>query len=102
MRRHRDLGNHDIHKHYRRRKKSTNELSVWEDLKSRWNADSPSFWKKILNISIAIGTSAVAVISSDQLFNLQSYGVPQIIFTIAGYIIVACAAFGLSAKITKQ
>jgi hypothetical protein len=44
----------------------------------------------------------VAVIGADQLFNLQAYGIPQVIFTIAGYVIVACAAIGLSAKITKQ
>ena len=55
-----------------------------------------------MNISIAIGSSAVAVIAADQLFSLQSYGIHPIIFTIAGYIIVAAAALGLSAKITKQ
>ena len=37
-----------------------------------------------------------------ELFDLQSYGVPQIVFTMAGYVVVACAAIGLSAKITKQ
>jgi hypothetical protein len=36
------------------------------------------------------------------MFDLQSYGVPQLIFTIAGYVIVACAALGLAAKITKE
>lgn len=55
-----------------------------------------------MNFAITIGTSAVAVLGADKLFELQSYGVPQLVFTIAGYIIVACAALGLSAKITKQ
>lgn len=76
--------------------------SMWQDLKTRWKAESPKFWKKIMNITIAVGSSATAVVGSDQLFGLQAYGVPQIVFTIAGYIIVACAAVGLSAKITKQ
>ena len=55
-----------------------------------------------MNISLAIGSSAIAVISADKLFDLQNYGINPIIFTIAGYIIVAAAALGLSAKITKE
>ena len=62
----------------------------------------PDFWKKIMKYSVTLGTSAVAIIGADKLFDLQSYGVPTVIFTICGYVIVACAAFGLSAKITKQ
>ena len=72
------------------------------EIKDRWNSESPIFWKKIMKYSVTLGTSAVAVIGADKLFDLQSYGVPSIIFTICGYIIVACAATGLSAKITKQ
>lgn len=72
------------------------------ELKERWTAESPEFWKKILSFAITLGTSAVAVLGADKLFDLQAYGVPQLVFTIAGYIIVACAALGLSAKITKQ
>lgn len=55
-----------------------------------------------MKFSITIGTSALAVIGADQMFSLQTYGVPAIIFTICGYIITACFAFGLAAKITKQ
>ena len=55
-----------------------------------------------MKISVTLGTSAVAVVASEKMFELQSYGVPTIIFTICGYIIVACAAFGLAAKITKK
>ena len=73
-----------------------------KEIKERWVAESPEFWKKVLSFSVTLGTSAVAVLGADKLFELQSYGVPQLVFTIAGYIIVACAALGLSAKITKQ
>lgn len=55
-----------------------------------------------MSIAIAIGSSATAVVASDQLFNLQGYGIAPIVFTVAGYVIVACAAIGLSAKITTQ
>lgn len=55
-----------------------------------------------MKFAVTLGTSAVAVLGADKLFELQSYGVPIIIFTIAGYIVVACFAFGLAAKITKK
>lgn len=72
-----------------------------KEIKERWKSETPEFWKKVMNFAITLGTSAVAVLGADKLFELQSYGVPQIVFTIAGYVIVACAALGLSAKITK-
>ena len=77
-------------------------MKLIQEIKERWVAESPEFWKKVLSFSVTLGTSAVAVLGADKLFELQSYGVPQMVFTIAGYIIVACAALGLSAKITKQ
>lgn len=72
------------------------------ELKERWKSESPLFWKKIMKISVTLGTSAVSVIGVDKLFDLQSYGIPTLLFTICGYIIVACATLGLAAKITKQ
>lgn len=72
------------------------------ELKDRWKSDSPDFWKKILNFSVALGTSAVAILAADKMFDLQSYGINQIVFQISGYIIVFCSALGLSAKITKK
>lgn len=73
-----------------------------KEIIQRWKAESPDFWKKVKNFAIILGTSAVSVIGAEKLFDLQDYGVPQLIFTIAGYIIVACAAMGLSAQITKK
>ena len=73
-----------------------------KEIKQRWKAESPDFWKKIKSFAVTLGTSAVAVLASDKLFDLQTYGVPQLVFTIAGYVIVACATLGLSAQITKK
>ena len=78
-----------------------NMKNLIKELKERWVAETPYFWKRVMSFSIAIGSSAVAVIGAEKLFDLQNYGVPQIIFTVAGYIIVAAAAAGLLAKITK-
>ena len=75
---------------------------MWKEIKERWLSESPKFWKKIQNIAVTLGTSAVSVLGVDKLFDLQAYGVPQLLFTIAGYVIVACATLGLAAKLTKQ
>ena len=91
--------NTDHEDHYGHENETTN---LYVELVSRWKAEIPKFWSQVLKIAIAVGTSAVAVIGMDKLFDLQSYGVPQIVFTMAGYVVVACAAIGLSAKITKQ
>ena len=80
--------------------KEVKEITL--EIKDRWKEEMPDFWKKVLKYSVTLGTSAVAIIGADKLFDLQAYGVPTVIFTICGYVIVACAAFGLSAKITKQ
>ena len=72
------------------------------EITERWKSETPDFWKKVIKFSVTLGTSAVAVIASEKMFELQAYGVPTIIFTICGYIIVACAALGLAAKITKK
>ena len=75
---------------------------ILKEIKTRWKTESPIFWKKILSKSITIGTIAVSIIGVEKLFGLIAYGVPGIIFTVCGYIIVACAALGLAAKITKE
>ena len=77
--------------------KMLNQLANSKLIK-RWQSESPDFWKGVQKYSIVIGSGAVAIISADKLFG--AYGAS--IFTICGYIIVACAAFGLSAKITTK
>lgn len=79
-----------------------NKIHWSHELYERWYSESPDFWKKIMKFSITLGTSAVAVLIAEKTFDLMLYGVPPIIFTICGYIITVCAAFGLAAKITKK
>ena len=75
---------------------------MFKEIKERWLLEVPKFWKKIQTIAVTVGTSAVSVLGVDKLFDLQTYGVPQLIFTIAGYVIVACATLGLAAQLTKK
>ena len=74
----------------------------FNEIKDRWHSRSPRLFRRLTNLAITLGTSAVAVIASDKLFDLQSYGVSQDVFTGAGYIIVFCAALGLTSKITRE
>ena len=75
---------------------------IIQEIKERLKSDTPKFWKQVRSFAVTIGTSAVSIIGADKLFDLQDYGVPQLIFTIAGYVIVACATLGLAAQITKK
>jgi len=50
-----------------------------------------------------VGTSAVAVIGADKMFDLQNtYSVSPALFTVCGYIIVFCFGLGLASKITVK
>ena len=75
---------------------------IIQEIKERLKSDTPKFWKQVRNFAVTLGTSAVSIIGADKLFDLQTYRVPQLIFTIAGYIIVVCATLGLAAQITKK
>lgn len=82
--------------------KTHNMKEIVKEIKERLKSDTPKFWKQVRSFAVTIGTSAVSIIGVDKLFDLQTYGVPQLIFTIAGYVIVACATLGLAAQITKK
>lgn len=76
--------------------------SIIREVYERWKAESPLFWKKIMNLSVTLGTAALGIILVDKQFDLQSLGVSPIIFTICGYVITFCGALGLASKLTKQ
>ena len=71
------------------------------ELKGRWSAKLNAFWQRVLTFAITIGGAAGGVLTIDGIWGLQQYGVPAIIFTICGYILTACGALGLAAKLTK-
>ena len=72
-----------------------------KEIGSRWNAKLNKFWKKVLKFSLILGGSAGGMLTIDGIWNVQSFGVPAIIFTICGYVLTACGALGLAAKLTK-
>ena len=72
-----------------------------KEISSRWNAKLNKFWKKVLKFSLILGGSAGGILTIDGIWNVQSFGVPAIIFTVCGYVLTACGAMGLAAKLTK-
>ena len=71
-----------------------------KEIKSRWNAEMNEFWKNMLTGATIIGSAAAGILLANTTFGLEQYVAP-IIFTISGYVLTACGAMGLAAKLTK-
>ena len=72
-----------------------------KQVRIRWKSQMNKFWKKVLKFSLILGGSAGGMLTIDGIWNVQSFGVPAIIFTVCGYVLTACGAMGLAAKLTK-
>ncbi len=68
-----------------------------KELKYRFCAKSPKFWKRVRNVAGSIASGALAVIITDRQLSL---GIDPHIISICGYIVAAGAAMGLSAQLT--
>jgi len=73
---------------------------ILEQIKIRWGSELNKFWKKVLRVSLVIGSSAAGILLANTTFGLEQYVAP-IIFQISGYVLTACGAMGLAAKLTK-
>lgn len=80
--------------------KVLDKKAFFEQVKIRWGAELNKFWKKVLRVSLVIGSSAAGILLANTTFGLEQYVAP-IIFTISGYVLTACGAMGLAAKLTK-
>lgn len=78
---------------------NTDNMTLWQELKYRWTTAAPVFWQKILNLALFLGSGAVALISADAVWDLQSVLHPMV-FVGAKYAIAVAATLGLSAKLT--
>ena len=80
--------------------KILDEKPLIQQVKIRWKSETNKFWKKVLKIATIIGSSAAGILLANTTFGLEQYVAP-IIFTISGYVLTACGAMGLAAKLTK-
>ncbi len=72
------------------------------EVKERWKAELNVFWAGVLKFSLTLGGAALGIVTANQIWNLQALGVAPIVFTVCGYILTACGALGLAAKLTKS
>jgi lipopolysaccharide/colanic/teichoic acid biosynthesis glycosyltransferase len=65
------------------------------NLKERWNAKTPKFWKRVQRIAIIAGTIAGIIIAAP-------VTLPAALITVAGYVAVVGTAVATTAQLTKE
>ena len=66
-----------------------------ENLKERWNAKTPKFWKKVQRIGIIVGAVGAALVASPVVL-------PVAIVTGAGYLVAVGTATAALSQLTKE
>jgi hypothetical protein len=66
-----------------------------ENLKERWNAKTPKFWKKVQRIGIIAGALGAAVIAAP-------VALPAALVTGAGYLIAIGGVTATLSQLTKE
>jgi len=62
-------------------------------------APTPQFWQRIRSLAVAVGGSAVAVLTANSTLDLA---LPVIVITIVKYAIAMCVAIAGTAQLTKE
>jgi hypothetical protein len=62
-------------------------------------APTPQFWQRIRSLAIAVGGSAVAVLTANSTLDLA---LPVIVITVVKYTIAMCVAIAGTAQLTKE
>jgi ABC-type xylose transport system permease subunit len=65
------------------------------NIKKRWNAPTPKFWKKVQNIAIAVGAAAGVVIAAP-------ITLPAAVVTVAGYLVTAGTVAATLSQLTVE
>ena len=66
-----------------------------ENLRERWNAKTPSFWKKVQRIGIIAGAIGAAIIA-------VPVSLPVAVVTSAGYLIAIGGVTATLSQLTKE
>lgn len=66
-----------------------------ENLKERWNAKTPKFWKKVQRIGIIAGALGAAILTAP-------ISLPAVIVTGAGYLIAVGGVTATLSQLTKE
>lgn len=65
------------------------------ELKNRWKAETPKFWKKVQKISIAAGVIGGAIIAAP-------VALPAAVITVGGYLVAVGSVGATLAQLTKE
>ena len=65
------------------------------NIKKRWNAKTPKFWKKVQKIAIAVGAAAGVVIEAP-------ITLPAAVVTVAGYLVTAGTVAATLSQLTVE
>jgi hypothetical protein len=71
------------------------KIKIMENLKERWNAKTPKFWKKVQKIAVLAGTIAGIIIAAP-------VALPATVITAAGYVVAIGTAVATTAQLTKE
>ena len=66
-----------------------------ENLKERWNAKTPKFWKKVQRVGIIAGAIGAAILTAP-------VSLPAVIVTGAGYLIAVGGVTATLSQLTKE
>ena len=65
------------------------------DIKKRWNAKTPKFWKNVQKVAIALGAAAGVVIAAP-------ITLPATVVTVAGYLVTAGTVAATLSQLTVE
>lgn len=65
------------------------------NLKKRWNAPTPKFWKRVQKVAIAVGAAAGVVIAAP-------ISLPAAVVTVAGYLVTAGTVAATLSQLTVE
>jgi hypothetical protein len=71
------------------------KIKIMGNLKERWNAKTPKFWKKVQRIAVLAGTIAGIIIAAP-------VALPATVITAAGYVVAIGTAVATTAQLTKE
>jgi hypothetical protein len=66
-----------------------------KQLKERWNAKTPKFWKKVRNIAITLGAVAGVILTAP-------FSLPAAVITAAGYLATAGTVAATLSQLTVE
>jgi ABC-type protease/lipase transport system fused ATPase/permease subunit len=66
-----------------------------KELKNRWKAETPKFWKKVQKISIAAGVIGGAIIAAP-------LALPAALVTVGGYLVAVGSVGATLSQLTKE